>query len=80
MFAEREKISLYSEKLPGSCEKRNNYILYPFWGPDPETEEDLQKGKYDNFVRSGNQWFEMTDLSGRGLCGHAVPLGMHSEQ
>ena len=56
------KIKLYSDPdylLPG---QRHAQILFPFWGKNPEDPEYPNSGRYDLYMETGKQFFELVSL------------------
>lgn len=56
------KIKIHSDRgylLPG---QRHAQILFPFWGKNPEKPGDPLSGRYDCYVETGKQFFELVSL------------------
>src|SRR4051812_44384970 len=57
----RPKTKIYTAKSYLPAGKHPTILLYPFWEHPQSTPDDPDHGRFDDYIRHGEQVFEITD-------------------
>src|SRR3989338_830174 len=55
-------LKIFSDKAYLPVGKGHVTMLYPFWGKNPEDSKDPSSGRFDQYVKIGSRFFQMTPL------------------
>lgn len=59
---ETNKLKIYSDKKYLTQQEEYEPILFPFWGPSPTTKNNPFCNHFDEYIKNGKNYFEMSSI------------------